>query len=82
MNKPVPQNRWYAHGDQVENKPNLYYCASCDFFLPREHFAEHENTPHRKPNLDKYAESLKKWKKKYSKLADFRRPSNPPNLFA
>jgi hypothetical protein len=73
--------RYYVHGDQVEGKPDEYYCASCDLFVDELHFRTHNDEPNVMNGLDKYNQSLKTWKVMKRKKAGYRRPNNPPNLF-
>lgn len=30
--------RWYAHGDQMEGVPVLFYCRHCQIYTTRDHF--------------------------------------------
>ncbi|MDN5923755.1 MAG: hypothetical protein L0H70_02005 [Xanthomonadales bacterium] len=32
--------RYYLHGDEVEGRPDTFYCRRCDLFVDREHFVE------------------------------------------
>ena len=72
--------RYYVHGDQVEGKPDEYYCRSCDAFTEESHFHVHYDQANRINNCDKYNQGLKNLKE-YLKRAGYRRPNNPPNLF-
>lgn len=36
--KPPRSQRYYLHGDQVEDDPTKFYCAQCDFFEAADHF--------------------------------------------
>lgn len=68
--------RYYLHGDQVEGNPESFYCASCDFFFDRSHFAEHDLN-----NFQKYLSTLKTWKVVKKRTKTYQRPKNPHNLF-
>ena len=72
--------RYYVHGDRHEEKPDMYYCARCDFFEPREHF---EDADHISTRVEKYERSLRSWahhaKQRNSK---YFRPPHPENILA
>ncbi len=47
--------RYYLHGDQKEDDPDLWFCSSCDAFVPEVHFA---GGHHKKQNLSDYESYL------------------------
>jgi len=34
----MKKKRYYLHGDQKDACPGIFYCASCDLFVPSCHF--------------------------------------------
>jgi hypothetical protein len=75
------KERYYLHGDQVEGKPEEFYCASCDLFVDRPHFDRHDNEPNRLNNFQKYLNTLKSWRVIKKRTKTYQRPRNPYNLF-
>ncbi|MFN9173674.1 MAG: hypothetical protein ACK58N_03955 [Synechocystis sp.] len=75
------KTRFYAHGDQVEGNPEMFYCASCDCFIDRAHFETHNNEPNRLNNYQKYLSTLKTLQAYQKRSTNFYRPKNPYNLF-
>jgi hypothetical protein len=71
--------RHYVHGDQHESNPSQYFCASCDLFVPADHFdAEHAGEAE-----ERFFASLLKWQRRpaQSKM-NVRRPATATNLLA
>jgi uncharacterized protein YozE (UPF0346 family) len=52
--------RYYVHGDLHEERPNTYYCASCDLFVAPEHFAD---PSHVQARAEKFNASLNSWQR-------------------
>jgi hypothetical protein len=73
--------RYYFHGDRKEGTENLYYCASCDFFEPREHFYNSASEfCLGSSEYDRYYERTKKTFNKAYKKYGYYRPRNPPSI--
>ena len=69
--------RHYVHGDQHESEPAQYYCASCDLFVPADHFqAEHAGETE-----ERFFSSMRAWQRRpaRSKIS-VQRPANAQNL--
>jgi hypothetical protein len=73
--------RYYLHGDQHENKPGKYYCASCDFSFERSHFHQHDKNPSDMNSYEKYLQTLKSWKVIKKRSPQYYRLTNAVNLF-
>lgn len=70
-----PRRRYYLHGDQLEEDPTRYYCARCDVFFEKEHFADHG--PHTGERL---LDQLEHWDSRDARWhMDWRRPDNASN---
>jgi len=72
--------RYYIHGDLVDNMYNHFYCQLCDTFELKEHF----NLPdHVNRNEDKFIMSFEGLKKANPKfLKAHKRPNEAVNLFS
>lgn len=75
------KQRYYLHGDQTEHDCDKYYCRSCDFFVDRSHFADHDSDPSRMSNYPKYLATLKSWQVIKKRSKNLYRPNNAINLF-
>lgn len=64
--------RYYLHGDNSEDDANLYYCAICDVFASKDHFA-----PHGSRNRERYDRSRARLK---NLRAPYSRPKSPVTL--
>ena len=69
--------RYYLHGDQHKDNPDLYYCRACDLFEKAEHFVD---ALHKGSHIDRYRKSLSLWKS--YKPGGYERPSDSFNLVA
>ena len=69
--------RHYIHGDQHESEPTQYFCASCDRFVPADHF----EGEHAGETEERFFSSMRAWQRRpaRSKIS-VQRPSNPQNL--
>jgi len=73
------KQRHYIHGDQLEEDPTLFYCASCDVFFPEEHFFGPDNKCCN--HWTRYDEALKMLGNSPKKHREFGRPMNAVNVF-
>lgn len=64
--------RYYLHGDKSEDDESLYYCAICDAFASRKHFAHHGNR-----NRERHDHSRARLR---NLRAPYSRPKNPISL--
>lgn len=70
------RQRYYLHGDQLEEDPSRYYCAQCDVFFNAAHFATHG--PH---TGERFLRRLEDWNKRdWRSKMDWRRPDDAVNL--
>ncbi len=60
MPRLAPSMRYYVHGDLHEERPDMYYCARCDFFEPAQHFDAEDHVSTR---AERYQRSLESWKR-------------------
>lgn len=72
------KSRFYVHGDEHEDLPGKFYCASCELFTNKEHFNIFK---HAKPHLERYHICMLKLDTKIKGSKKHRRPTNPHNLF-
>lgn len=80
MLQHAPHMRYYVHGDLHEDRPDVYYCARCDFFVPAQHFNDEDHVSTR---AERYRCSLECWKR-YAKVRNskFYRPTDADNIIA
>jgi uncharacterized protein YozE (UPF0346 family) len=71
--------RYYVHGDKIENKDELYYCAHCDAFVSENHFSEKE---HKRTDKERYDLSIQGWNRLKQNSKNYHRENNSPNLFS
>ena len=72
--------RYYIHGDAIENMDNKFYCGYCDTFELKDHFSL---SSHGKDNEDRFIMSLKRLKNANPKfLKEYVRPKEASNLFS
>lgn len=45
MRKQIKTNKFYTHGDECEDAPGTFYCATCDIFVEAGHLAEDPREP-------------------------------------
>jgi uncharacterized protein YozE (UPF0346 family) len=72
-------NRYYLHGDLIEEEKDLFYCDSCQLFVKEDHFKE---IKHFNADDERYYKSLREWeilRKKYPN--QYFRPEGTLNLF-
>lgn len=72
------QTRYYVHGDELEDRPYMFYCASCDQFVPPSYFDDKRHTSSRAARYDR---SLSSWRgivRNYP--GKYRRPADASNL--
>lgn len=69
--------RHYVHGDQSETDASRYFCASCNLFVPAEHFdAEHPGK-----NEDRFRAALVSWQRRPARTKiNVRRPAAAKNV--
>lgn len=69
--------RHYVHGDQHESEPTQYFCASCDLFVPADHFeAEHSGETE-----ERFFASMRAWQRRPARnKINVRRPRTASNL--
>ena len=73
------KTRYYAHGDQSEDDPSLYFCSMCDFFGEASHF----DIAHRQGHAERLQERLKTYAKwPADSAARSYRPADAANLFS
>ncbi|MBL3619735.1 MAG: hypothetical protein JMN26_18745 [gamma proteobacterium endosymbiont of Lamellibrachia anaximandri] len=72
--------RYYFHGDEVEGKPEQYYCAYCDLFVNKGHFLEATHLGNDKERYDRSAKGWEVLKKKSD--GRLQRPKNASNIFS
>lgn len=71
--------RYYLHGDEIEDEPGMYFCASCD--LPVE--ADHFDHKHATKPYERYFADLRRWQRWPARnKGRVRRPANPVNFVA
>jgi hypothetical protein len=80
----IPQKvRYYLHGDQKEDDPELWLCSRCDAFVREVHFFE---GLHQKEKLSDHERHTYERKRFPNILKNspgkWRRPTNPPNCLA
>jgi hypothetical protein len=80
MIRQPTRTRFYVHGDLHEVASGKYYCASCDLFVPMQHF---EDADHISCRARKYEQLPNVWKE-YAKrgFTKYYRPTNPDNSIA
>ena len=72
------KNRFYIHGDRYELDKNLYYCAECDVFFEKLHFAN----DHREDHYTRYKYAVKYVKKIMKSSKEYFYHDDPENLFS
>lgn len=71
--------RHYLHGDEIEDEPGVYFCASCDKFVEAEHF----DREHATKSYERYFADLQRWQHRPARSkGGVRRPANPVNVVA
>lgn len=74
------KNRYYVHGDLMENRPGIYFCKLCDYHGERSHF---EDPRHTKIRAETYVASISTWNRFQKQRTSFyRRPANAENILA
>lgn len=69
--------RHYVHGDQHESEPAQYFCASCDLFVPADHF----EVEHAGETEERFFASMRAWQRRpASSKINVRRPATASNL--
>ena len=80
MLRHAQSTRYYVHGDLHEERPDMYYCARCDFFEPSQHF---DDEAHISTRAERYQRSLESWKRyAKSQSSKYYRPADAQNIIA
>lgn len=71
--------RHYLHGDEIEDEPGVYFCASCDMPVEADHF----DREHATRSYDRYFTDLERWQRRPARSkGGVRRPTNAVNVVA
>jgi uncharacterized protein YozE (UPF0346 family) len=71
--------RHYLHGDEIEDEPEVYFCASCDFPVGADHF----DREHAAKSYERYFADLHRWRHRPARtMGSVRRPTNAVNVVA
>lgn len=71
--------RHYLHGDEIEDEPGVYFCASCDKPVEADHF----DREHATKSYERYFTDLLRWQRRPARnKGGVRRPANPVNVVA
>ncbi len=71
--------RHYLHGDEIEDEPGVYFCASCDRPVEADHF----DREHATKSYERYFTDLQRWQRRPARnKGGVRRPATPANAVA
>ena len=74
---PPKSQRYYLHGDQVEDDPEKFYCAQCDLFEAADHFfSQHPPAE----TLERCINSILRWERRPRSETAHQRPIGAPNM--
>lgn len=71
--------RHYLHGDEIEDEPGTYFCASCDMPVEADHF----DRQHATKSYERYFTDIQRWQRRPARSkGSVRRPVSPVNVVA